>query len=68
LVLESRVLSEEQEWRSFSNTESGSGGQDRSRVAGPNNVWIDSGVQGTAMMGGDKKHSRLMQTHEITTV
>lgn len=67
LVIESRVLSEEQEWRSFSNTESGSGSQDRSRVAGPNNAWIDSGVQGTAMMGGDKKHSRLMQTHEMTT-
>lgn len=67
LVLESRVMNEEQEWRSFAASDSG-GGQERSRVGGPNDTWMDSGgVQGTAMIGGDKKHSRLMQTHEMAT-
>lgn len=28
---------------------------------------MQSGVQGTAMMGGDKKHTRLLQTHEMAT-
>lgn len=33
LVLEGRVMSEEQEWRSFSNVDGG-GGQEKSRVGG----------------------------------
>lgn len=62
-VLESRVMSEEQEWRSFSNNDGG-GGVDRSRVGGVNDAWLDSGVQGSSMLGGDKKFSRLTQMHE----
>eukprot|EP01071_Lankesteria_metandrocarpae_P002350 Lankesteria_metandrocarpae@DN2264_c0_g1_i2.p1 len=67
LILESRVMSDEQEWRSFSNTDGGSGGADRSRVGGPNDAWLQDGVQGTTMLGGDRKHTRLLQTHEMAT-
>lgn len=66
-ILESRVMSEEQEWRSFSNSDGGSG-NDRSRVGGVNDSWLEEGIQGTSMIGGDKRFTRLIQTHELTTV
>eukprot|EP01053_Blabericola_migrator_P007130 Blabericola_migrator_1__7129@NODE_360_length_9432_cov_135_447517_g288_i0_p3_GENE_NODE_360_length_9432_cov_135_447517_g288_i0NODE_360_length_9432_cov_135_447517_g288_i0_p3_ORF_typecomplete_len334_score55_26TFIIB/PF00382_19/9_4e07TFIIB/PF00382_19/0_0015TF_Zn_Ribbon/PF08271_12/7_5e13Cyclin_C/PF02984_19/6_7e02Cyclin_C/PF02984_19/56Cyclin_C/PF02984_19/0_36zfRING_4/PF14570_6/19zfRING_4/PF14570_6/1_8DUF2614/PF11023_8/0_092DZR/PF12773_7/1_9DZR/PF12773_7/0_2DZR/PF12773_7/7_7e03zfribbon_3/PF13248_6/20zfri len=65
-VLESRVMSEEQEWRTFSNTDGGSG-NDKSRVGGVNDTWMEEGVQGTTMMGGDKRFNRLAQAHELAT-
>ncbi|KAH0474553.1 MAG: hypothetical protein KVP17_004365 [Porospora cf. gigantea B] len=66
LVVESRVMSEEQEWRSFSNSDGGSGG-DRSRVGGPSDLWLSDGVQGTSMMSGDSKYQKLMMVHEMAT-
>lgn len=61
IVLEQRVMSEEQEWRTFS---SDSGGNDRNRVSGPSDIWLDDGNNGTSMVGGDKK---MAQFHEIAT-
>eukprot|EP00388_Colpodella_angusta_P017273 GDKJ01042754.1.p1 GENE.GDKJ01042754.1~~GDKJ01042754.1.p1 ORF type:complete len:388 (-),score=80.42 GDKJ01042754.1:58-1221(-) len=61
MVLEARVMSEEQEWRTFS---SDSGGNDRNRVAGPSDIWLDDGNNGTSMVGADKK---MAQFHEIAT-
>eukprot|EP00919_Chromeraceae_sp_WS-2016_P015291 GHVR01036065.1.p1 GENE.GHVR01036065.1~~GHVR01036065.1.p1 ORF type:complete len:338 (+),score=97.48 GHVR01036065.1:24-1037(+) len=61
-VLQERMLCEEQEWRTFSN-ESNTGA-DMNRTGGPNDVWLDDGVQGTTVAGGDR---RFAQTHDAAT-
>ncbi|EZG68303.1 putative transcription initiation factor IIB [Gregarina niphandrodes] len=64
-IIESRTMSEEQEWRSFSND--GGGGVEKSRVGGPNDTWLEDSVSGTTMMGGDKKFGRLAHAHDLAT-
>eukprot|EP01068_Selenidium_serpulae_P017889 Selendium_serpulae@DN6417_c1_g1_i19.p2 len=63
LVLEGRMMSEEQEWRNFS--DSGEGGTDKSRVGGINDIWLTEGVRGTSMLGGSS--NELLRTHERTS-
>mmetsp|Transcript_52502 Transcript_52502/g.131965 ORF Transcript_52502/g.131965 Transcript_52502/m.131965 type:complete len:344 (+) Transcript_52502:217-1248(+) len=64
LVLQSRIISEEQEWRTFSNSDKGDTGQDRNRVGDKTDEWFDGSAGGTAMIGGDRA---LMRTHEAAT-
>eukprot|EP00920_Eleutheroschizon_duboscqi_P004137 GHVT01009574.1.p1 GENE.GHVT01009574.1~~GHVT01009574.1.p1 ORF type:complete len:314 (+),score=36.92 GHVT01009574.1:632-1573(+) len=63
LILESKILSEEQEWRNFSG-DSGVGSGDRSRVGEAVDTWLQDGIGGTTMLGGSK---RLLQLNESTT-
>ncbi|KAF8820700.1 transcription initiation factor IIB [Cardiosporidium cionae] len=65
LILESKVMSEEQEWRNFCHdSSSGSRGADRNRVGEAIDHWLDDGVAGTTMLGGSR---RFQQLNEAST-
>ncbi|KAF8820511.1 transcription initiation factor IIB [Cardiosporidium cionae] len=64
LVLESKVMSEEQEWRNFCHESSGGRGEDRNRVGEAIDQWLDDGVAGTTILGGSR---RFQQLNEAST-
>ncbi|KAJ1612726.1 transcription initiation factor TFIIB Sua7p [Cryptosporidium canis] len=60
VVVEDRVISEEQEWRSFSND--GNDGNSKSRIGSVNDVWLDDGTD-SQLLVGDKKLMKTMLRH-----
>lgn len=64
-VLESHMISDEQEWRSFNTESSGGAGSDRNRVGEALDHWTESQVSATTFLGGGK---RLQQIQESTSV
>ncbi|KAF7455931.1 Transcription initiation factor IIB [Cryptosporidium felis] len=60
IVVEDRVINEEQEWRSFSND--GNDGNSKSRIGSVNDVWLDDGTD-SQLMVGDKKLMKTMLKH-----
>eukprot|EP00916_Digyalum_oweni_P016788 GHVL01027506.1.p1 GENE.GHVL01027506.1~~GHVL01027506.1.p1 ORF type:complete len:317 (+),score=38.53 GHVL01027506.1:67-1017(+) len=54
-VLQSRCVSEEQEWRSFSSSDGSRPGEDRNRVSDKSNHWFAAGEElTTRISGGDQ--------------
>ncbi|KAH8584614.1 transcription initiation factor IIB [Cryptosporidium sp. chipmunk genotype I] len=60
VVVEDRVINEEQEWRSFSND--GNDGNSKSRIGSVNDVWLDDGTD-SQLLVGDKKLMKTMLKH-----
>lgn len=60
VVVEDRVINEEQEWRSFSND--GNDGNSKSRIGSVNDVWLDDGTD-SQLLVGDKKLMKTMLRH-----
>ncbi|OII77175.1 transcription initiation factor IIB [Cryptosporidium andersoni] len=60
VVVEDRVINEEQEWRSFSSD--GNDGNSKSRVGSSNDVWLDDGTD-SQLVVGDKKLMKAMLKH-----
>ncbi|OII72577.1 transcription initiation factor TFIIB [Cryptosporidium ubiquitum] len=60
VVVEDRVINEEQEWRSFSND--GNDGNSKSRIGSVNDVWLDDGTD-SQLLVGDKKLMKAMLKH-----
>ncbi|KAH7649250.1 hypothetical protein FG379_001607 [Cryptosporidium bovis] len=60
VVVEDRVISDEQEWRSFSND--GNDGNSKSRIGSMNDVWLDDGTD-SQLLVGDKKLMKTMLRH-----
>ncbi|KAH8742011.1 hypothetical protein FG386_002386 [Cryptosporidium ryanae] len=61
IVVEDKVISEEQEWRSFSND--GNEGNSRSRIGSVNDVWLDDGTD-SQLLVGDKNLMKTMLKHD----
>jgi len=64
LILESSIISQEQEWRNFSSDE---GSTDRSRVGGPNDVWMKDTTGSTSMIGALGNYKRMAVLQDMST-
>eukprot|EP00915_Cephaloidophora_sp_WS-2016_P008709 GHVH01012138.1.p1 GENE.GHVH01012138.1~~GHVH01012138.1.p1 ORF type:complete len:375 (+),score=43.72 GHVH01012138.1:25-1125(+) len=65
IILESSIISQEQEWRNFSNTEESS--TDRSRVGGPNDAWMKDTTGSTSMIGAQGNFKRMAVLQDMST-
>ncbi|EAA18727.1 transcription initiation factor iib [Plasmodium yoelii yoelii] len=63
LVIETNILSEEQEWRNFSN-DGQSKSNDRNRVGEASDIWLENNLTSTTFIKSSKKLQHLnMMTH-----
>ncbi|AFZ79071.1 transcription initiation factor iib, putative [Theileria equi strain WA] len=59
LVLEDKLISEQQEWRNFNTESLGAAHAEKSRVGEFNDVWLDDVGNSTTFIGGSKKMQQL---------
>ncbi|SCL96071.1 transcription initiation factor TFIIB, putative [Plasmodium chabaudi chabaudi] len=64
LVVESNILSEEQEWRNFSN-DGQSKGNDRNRVGEVSDIWLENNLTSTTFIKSSKKLQHLNMMTQI---
>lgn len=64
LVVETNILSEEQEWRNFSN-DGQSKGNDRNRVGETSDIWLENNLTSTTFIKSSKKLQHLNMMTQI---